>query len=71
MLAQKSVLKSCSPAARLTTYEFISCLAGILPHFDFELDESTKLDKPEIAEAFTIAMEGKLNVKITPKEVPL
>ncbi|RPD60602.1 cytochrome P450 [Lentinus tigrinus ALCF2SS1-7] len=57
------------PAAPLVTYEFVACLAGILPYFDFAPSMRTTADgkeyqKPKLAEAYTAPLEGPLVVDV-------
>lgn len=61
--------RNLSPAAQLVAYEFVTCMAGIVPYFDVTLldhDPATgaRIEPPKMAEAFTPAMAGPLMIQV-------
>ena len=57
-------------------YEFVACLAGILPYFDFKPSEGVtasglKYQKPELAESFTASLTVPLVIDVSALEVPM
>ena len=63
----------CSPGQQLVMYEFVACLAGILPYFDFKPSEGVtasglKYQKPELAESFTASLTVPLVVDVRVRE---
>ncbi|KAL1944350.1 hypothetical protein VTO73DRAFT_3535 [Trametes versicolor] len=61
------------PAVQLVAYEYVTCMAGILPHFDFTPithDPATgeKIEPPQMAEAFTPAMARPFMVHVQARE---
>lgn len=63
------LVSSCSPGQQLVIYEFVACLAGILPYFDFKPSDSVTTSglvyqKPELAESFTASLTAPLVVDV-------
>ncbi|KAI0744628.1 cytochrome P450 [Earliella scabrosa] len=57
------------PAAQLATYEFVACLAGILPYFDFTHLEGVSpngkpCEAPSMAETYTSSLAAPLWVTV-------